>query len=83
MKLKFKDKQEFEEFKALFDQPYIFPYDHPTEISINDIKRAIREVCPECLENGVGVLENYDPMWHDGDINCKQCGTYIRMYDAG
>lgn len=83
MKLKFKDKQEFEEFKALFDCDYIFPDKNPTERLINDIKLSLMNVCPDCLENEVGVLENYDPMWHDGDINCKQCGTYIRMYDAG
>lgn len=42
MKLKFKDKQEFEEFKALFDCDYIFPDKNPTERLINDIKHAFR-----------------------------------------
>lgn len=29
------------------------------------------------------VLENYDPIWHDGDIVCADCGKHIRSYDAG
>ena len=28
-------------------------------------------------------VRNYDMMWHDGDVHCADCGTYIRMYDAG
>lgn len=38
--------------------------------------------CPECNSNNTGV-ENYDPMWQDGDIICQDCRTYVRMYDAG
>lgn len=29
------------------------------------------------------VLRNYDPIWRDGDIYCKECGEYVRGYDAG
>lgn len=38
--------------------------------------------CPEC--GGTKLrLENYDMMWHDGDLVCEACDTYVRMWDAG
>lgn len=40
--------------------------------------------CPKC---GAGPedqeIRNYNMMWHDGDIHCIKCGTYVRDYDAG
>ena len=34
--------------------------------------------CPKCRrETGQEIL-NYDMMWHDGDVHCKECGTRIR-----
>ena len=29
------------------------------------------------------IVKNYSMMWHDGDVYCKKCGEYVRMYDAG
>lgn len=38
--------------------------------------------CPTC--GGTEThMENYNMMWHDGDIVCTACNTYIRMWDAG
>lgn len=42
------------------------------------------EDCPESKkERSEHVVKNYSMMWHDGDIHCAVCDTYIRMYDAG
>ena len=40
--------------------------------------------CPKCdsLPSEHEVRE-YDMMWHDGDVYCRKCGSYVRMYDAG
>lgn len=40
--------------------------------------------CPKC-DSGPQDHEvrNYDMMWHDGDVYCVKCGTYVRSYDAG
>lgn len=38
--------------------------------------------CPECYSTKM-KLENYTMSQQDGDVICAQCGTYIRMYDAG
>lgn len=45
---------------------------------------GIHTHCPNCdspPENH--EIRNYSMMWHEGDIHCKLCGTYVRMYDAG
>jgi ribosomal protein L37AE/L43A len=41
-----------------------------------------RNTCPKCGSTEM-ELRNYDMMWHDGDIHCQKCGTYVRGYDAG
>lgn len=42
------------------------------------------KVCPKC---GAGPekweVRDYNLLWHDGDIYCTVCETFIRMYDAG
>lgn len=38
--------------------------------------------CPDCGSTNTTV-ENHDLNWHDGDVTCTDCGTYVRMYDAG
>ena len=38
--------------------------------------------CRQCGSTDVRV-EDYDMMWHDGDIVCNVCGCYVRGYDAG
>ena len=38
--------------------------------------------CPRCGSGKVEV-RNHDLIWHDGQVHCKICGTYIREYDAG
>ena len=40
------------------------------------------KACPKCGSKEYEV-RNYDEMWRDGDVHCADCGTYIRMYDAG
>lgn len=39
-------------------------------------------MCSRCA-CGKTEIRNYDAMWHDGQVHCKDCGTYIREYDAG
>jgi hypothetical protein len=41
------------------------------------------KVCPTCGKDfRHWHVENYDPIWMDGDVVCE-CGTRIRGYDAG
>lgn len=47
-------------------------------------KVGIPEECPSCGANPIEVVvEDYDPVWHDGKVVCKDCGHFIRYYDAG
>jgi len=40
--------------------------------------------CPKCNSAPENHrLENYDPKWHDGDIFCNGCDTFVRDWDAG
>lgn len=40
--------------------------------------------CPTCnSDDSQHVLINYEPMWHEGDIVCKLCGSKVRKFDAG
>lgn len=41
-----------------------------------------RIACPHCSSEDYEV-RNYNQDLHDGDMYCKKCGTYIRMFDAG
>lgn len=34
--------------------------------------------CPEYQE-----VRNHSLMWHDGDIHCTKCETFVRSFDAG
>lgn len=38
-----------------------------------------------CLHCGSKEYEvrNHDPRWGDGEIHCKNCGTYFRDFDSG
>lgn len=38
--------------------------------------------CPKCGSTTF-EMRNYDMMWHEGDIHCASCGTFIRDFDAG
>ena len=38
--------------------------------------------CPNCNAGPEKHhVENYDPIWQDGDVVCE-CGTKVRNYDA-
>jgi hypothetical protein len=40
--------------------------------------------CPKCdAPPSEHEVRNHSLMWHDGDVHCKKCGTYVRDYDAG
>lgn len=40
--------------------------------------------CPNCnADPSTHVMKNYSMMWHEGDIYCGKCDTYVRGYDAG
>jgi len=41
-----------------------------------------RNMCKVCGGDNL-ELRNYDMMWHDGDIYCKDCNIRVRGYDAG
>jgi hypothetical protein len=34
--------------------------------------------CPKHHE-----VRNYSMMWHEGDIHCNICESYVRLFDAG
>ncbi|HSX14325.1 MAG TPA: hypothetical protein VLE72_00220 [Candidatus Saccharimonadales bacterium] len=38
--------------------------------------------CPDCGSLDQEV-RNYDAMWHDGDVHCRNCGARVRSFDAG
>jgi len=38
--------------------------------------------CPDCGSTEF-EMRNYSMMWHEGDIHCKNCGRFIRTFDAG
>lgn len=38
--------------------------------------------CPNCGCTQT-EMRNYSMMWHEGDIHCAECGTFIRTFDAG
>ncbi len=38
--------------------------------------------CPSCGGTNFEV-RNHSLIWHDGDVYCKDCGAYVRSYDAG
>ena len=41
------------------------------------------KVCPSCGKDfRHWHVENYDPIWRDGDVVCE-CGQRVRSYDAG
>lgn len=40
------------------------------------------DTCPKCGCKKI-KLKNYSMMWHDGDVHCAKCDTFIRFWDAG
>ncbi len=42
----------------------------------------LADTCPKCGCKKF-ELRNYSAIWHDGDIHCAACGTFIRSFDAG
>jgi len=50
-------------------------------ISVGHIINTYKK-CPECGGTNFEV-RNYDWMWRDGDVYCKDCNVYVRGYDAG
>lgn len=42
----------------------------------------ISQKCPQCGGDDFRV-ENYDPIWRDGDVMCNKCDIRVRGYDAG
>lgn len=40
--------------------------------------------CPKCdSPPSDHEVRNYSMMWHDGDVVCTKCETYVRGWDAG
>lgn len=40
--------------------------------------------CPKCgSPPSDHEVRNYDMKWHDGDVHCTKCETYVRGWDAG
>lgn len=48
----------------------------------NSIMANGRTPCPKCGSFS-REMRNYSMMWHEGDIHCAACGTFIRYFDAG
>lgn len=53
-----------------------------TDKLCDHVLRYGMSACPACASSNTSV-HNYNAMWHDGDVMCDDCGTYVRMYDAG
>lgn len=55
---------------------------HPEHDVALTAARAHDNTCPEC--GGTELrMENYSMMWHEADLVCEACDTYVRMWDAG
>ena len=55
-----------------------------SEIITERSKYNEEDLCPNCGSTPKDhILEDYDMMWHDGNVMCKLCGTKVRNYDAG
>lgn len=52
------------------------------ELAAERLARMERNRCPKCGGTECHV-ENYDMTWHDGDVVCNACDTYVRGFDAG
>lgn len=44
----------------------------------------LANACPKCgsLPSDHEV-KNHSMMWHEGDIHCVKCNTFVRTFDAG
>lgn len=42
----------------------------------------IYSACPKCGSENTEVV-NFNEVWRDGDIVCRECKAYVRGYDAG
>lgn len=38
--------------------------------------------CPECASDNTSC-HNYNSIWNDGNLVCDDCGTFVRIWDAG
>lgn len=59
--------------------------DSQNEIKVIEVEIALdndRNRCKKCGSKDLEV-RNYNMMWHDGDLYCKMCDTFVRTYDAG
>lgn len=66
--------------KAETGESYV--WNHPEYDVAWKAWRQHYNTCSECGSTET-VLENYDMMWHDGDIVCAKCDCYVRGWDAG
>ena len=40
--------------------------------------------CPKCgSDPSKREVRNYSMMWHEGDVYCVLCDTFVRDFDAG
>ena len=62
--------------------PFDVMFKHPDYQAAALAWRKAWNTCPDCGSTNTTV-ENHDLNWHDGDVTCTDCGTYVRMYDAG
>lgn len=73
------------------DDPTPVPNDSPggpvTEGINMQVGTMLHGGSPDCPHCGAPPSEhevrNHSLMWHDGDVHCRRCGGYVRMYDAG
>lgn len=47
-----------------------------------DLCQKHNNTCSECGASD-NRMENYSMMWHEGDIVCNKCDTWVRGFDAG
>ncbi len=52
---------------------------------LGPVQEAHREkmTCKNCGTYGKTEMRNYSMMWHEADIHCANCGTFLRYWDAG
>lgn len=48
---------------------------------LDEIKEDLRNNCRKCgAPQSEHEVRNFDPVARDGDVHCKKCGEYVRMW---
>jgi hypothetical protein len=78
-----------EDLIVIKDDGAVSTSDNSTKVFCNQCRQWVWSLythkhCPKCgADPDHQEIRNYNMAFHDGDIHCTKCGTYVRAYDAG